>query len=231
MKQFNMEIDQNSSQIEAVAVNVGEYFCIQTVYRNWTLNKAQKNFRFYTEEGKLVETAFEIISEDAENNVVVTMHYMDRFEAAAKLVLKTNAVGLAHPNIWVNVEVSNPTLICNNTAYGQKSIAPTVYQPAVQNGACVYLDSMLATNNTLSVCMGHEGGMASQIKIYDNQTLSSLFEVRNFVEKKVAPNLPVFKSAGSQILMNPDKLTLNGREVKVKELEVGGETLSVLQVI
>lgn len=35
----------------------------------------------------------------------------------------------------------------------------------------------------------------------------------------------------SQILMNPDKLTLNGREVKVKEIEVGGETLSVLQVI
>lgn len=61
--------------------------------------------------------------------------------------------------------------------------------------------------------------------------MSSLFEVRNFVEKKVAPNLPVFKSAGSQILMNPDKLMLNGREVKVKELEVGGETLSVLQVI
>lgn len=127
MKQFNMEIDQNSSQIEAVSVNAGEYFCIQTTYRNWTLNKAQRNFQFYTEDGNLVEKAFEEVSYDAENNVVVTMHYMDRFDASAKLVLKTNAVGLAHPNIWVNVEVSNPTLICNNTAYGQKSIAPTVY--------------------------------------------------------------------------------------------------------
>lgn len=90
---------------------------------------------------------------------------------------------------------------------------------------------MLAANNTLSVSMGHDGGLASQIKIYDGTTLSSLFEVRNYIEKKVAPNLPIFKSAGSQILMNPDKLTLNGREVKVKEIEVGGETLSVLQVI
>lgn len=79
--------------------------------------------------------------------------------------------------------------------------------------------------------MGHDGNMASQIKVYDVTTLSSLFEVRNYIEKKVAPNLPIFKSAGSQILMNPDKLTLNGREVKVKEIEVGGETLSVLQVI
>lgn len=95
----------------------------------------------------------------------------------------------------------------------------------------MYLDSLLASNNTLSVSMGHDGSMASQIKVYDVKTLSSLFEVRNYIEKKVAPNLPIIKSAGSQILMNPDKLTLNGREVKVKEIEVGGETLSVLQVI
>lgn len=79
--------------------------------------------------------------------------------------------------------------------------------------------------------MGHDGSKASQIKVYDVTTLSSLFEVRNYIEKKVAPNMPIIKSAGSQILMNPDKLMLNGREVNVKEIEVGGETLSVLQVI
>ena len=44
MKQFNIDIDQNASQIEKVTVNCDEYFCIQTTYNNWTLNKAQANF-------------------------------------------------------------------------------------------------------------------------------------------------------------------------------------------
>ena len=39
------------------------------------------------------------------------------------------------------------------------------------------------------------------------------------------------KTAGSQISMNPDKLMLNGQEVKVKEVTIGEETLSVLQVV
>lgn len=73
---------------------------------------------------------------------------------------------------------------------------------------------------------------AAQLKICDETTLSpSIFEIKNFVEKQPFPNAPFIKQKGSQISMNSDKLTLNGQEVKVKEIEVGGETLSVLQVI
>lgn len=230
MKQFNIEIDQNSSQIEKVSVNAGEYFCIQTTYRDWTLNKAQANFQFYTEDGKPVEKEIEMTSYDEENNVVVMMHFMDKFESNAKLVLKTNAgEAVEHPNIWVNVEVSCPTLVCNNAVYEQKSIIPTVYNPRIVNGGALYLDSMLAKHNTLSVQMGHEGSKGARLNIYDGSTLSSLFEVRNFAEKKIGNN--VLKTNGSQISMNPDKLLLNGQEVKVKEVTIGEETLSVLQVV
>jgi len=167
MKQFNIDIDQNSSQIEKVTVDCGEYFCIQTTYNNWTLNKAQANFQFYREDGKLVETALEMISYDQENNIVVMMHYLDKFESGAKLLLKTNAESVEHPNIWVNVEVACPSLICNNTVYMQKSITPIVYQPQINNGGVVYLDSMLTKYNTLSVQMAHEGNRGADLKIYD----------------------------------------------------------------
>lgn len=209
MKQFNIDIDQNSSQIEKVTVNCGEYFCIQTTYKDWTLNKAQANFQFYTEDGKLVETAIEMVSYDQENNIVVMMHYLDKFESGAKLLLKTNADNVAHPNIWVNVNVECPTLICNNTVYQQKSLAPLVYTPQINNGGAVYLDSMLASNNKLSVQMAHEGSKAAEVKFYDNSTLRSVFEIKNYSEKTL-PTGMVIKSAGSQILMNADKLTLNG---------------------
>ena len=230
MKQFNIDIDQNSSQIEKVTVNRGEYFCIQTTYRDWTLNKAQANFQFYTEDGKLVETALEMISYDQENNIVVMMHYLDKFESGAKLLLKTNAESIDHPNIWVNVEVACPSLVCNNTVYQQKSISPIVYQPQINSGGVVYLDSMLAKNNTLSVKMGHAGNKAAQIKVLDEQTLSSVFEIKNYTEKLMPTGL-VLKTVGSSISMNPDKLMLNGQEVKVKEVTIGEETLSVLQVV
>ena len=99
-----------------------------------------------------------MVSYDQENNIVVMMHYMDKFESGAKLVLMTNAgEAVAHPNIWVNVNVECPTQICNNTAYAQQSIVPTVYKPRIESGAAVYLDSLASWNNTLSVQMAHEG--------------------------------------------------------------------------
>ena len=232
MKQFNIDIDQNTSQIEKVTVDCGEYFCIQTTYNNWTLNKAQANFQFYTEDGKLVEKEFDLVSYDQENNVVVTMHYMDKFESGAKLVLMTNSgEAIAHPNIWLNVNVNCSTQICNNEVYAQKSIVPTVYQPRIESGAAVYLDSLASWNNTLSVQMAHEGNRGAKLNIYDGSTLSSLFEVRNYLEKQPFPGSPIMKANGSQISMNPDKLMLNGKEVKVKEVTIGEETLSVLQVV
>lgn len=118
-----------------------------------------------------------------------------------------------------------------NTSFAQTILNSTASYLSCNSGLTVEMKSAVKSNNKTDIYYGAYSG-EPQVNIYDSN-LSAIASIKGFaIEKKTIRGQEIdMITSGRTIELNPTILKLNGVTMGLKEITVGGETLSVLAAI
>ena len=222
MKQFDIEIDETSPKVNQFTQTIGQNFSIMIDFKGWTTNKATSNMELFDQDGNKVTQRMVGISETQ------ILHICSPISKDTKLILKiASTSNVLVPSDVVQLVAASPSEKCNDYSYMGNQIAPNISDVKVAGPIEVDLNNIYGPFNKMDIKMGN-GSAKPELKVTDKDG-NSIIAVQAWGQEQVGPI--VVTNSKRQIIMNYDKLMLNGVQMALKEVTFGDTTLSVLAAV
>ena len=222
MKQFDIQIDGVQPKVNQFTQTIGQSFSIMIDFKGWTANKATGNMELFDQDGNKVTQRMVEISETQ------ILHICSPISEDTKLTLKiASSSNVLVPLDVVQLVAASPSEKCNDYSYMGNQIAPNISDVKVAGPIEVDLNSAYEPFNKMDIKMG-KGSTEPELKVTDKDG-NSIIAVQAWGEKQIGPITATTNER--QIIMNYDKLTLNGVQLALKEVTFGDTTLSVLAAV
>lgn len=232
MKQYTIDIKQGQPSVYTLTVDKNEPFAVLVRYNKWTVNKAAHNFFILDKAGNTLTKLIDIVKQDQESGDYEILHYIGAMESDTETVLKSpNQTSIIQPQCEIIFRMSDSSEKILNTSFEQSIYSSTASYLSCNTGMTVEMKSMVKANNKTDVYCGDYSG-EPQVNIYDSN-LSAIASIKGFTKelKNIGGRPREILDSGRTIELNPTKLIINGVTMGLKEITVGGETLSVLAAI
>lgn len=224
MKEYKIEISKGKPNVNRITIDKGQSYSILLIYKDWTINKAISSFSFKS--GDVIQNEKLIVKTSKPDvGYYEILCLMKPIDDNTTLKMYCPVSSIVFPDLTIYVEMNQTSQSCNMYNLGGNYINANIEAPIVSGPTVVNMNSILAANNKVTYNFGN-GSQEPEIN-YLNQNGESLMSIKGWTDGPI----PGLKKAGFDLSLNPTKLILNGVEIGLKEITVGGETLSVLAAI
>lgn len=224
MKEYKIEISKGKPNVNRITIDKGQSYSILLIYKDWTINKSISTFSFKS--GDVVQNERLIVKTSKPDvGYYEVLYLMKPVDDNTTLKMYCPVSSIVFPDLTIYVEMNQTSQSCNMYNLGGNYINANIDAPIVSGPTEVNMNSILAAKNKVTYNFG-SGAQQPEIK-YLNQNGESLMSIKGWTDGPI----PGLKKAGFDLSLNPTKLILNGVTIGLKEITVGGETLSVLAAI